>query len=59
MTAAIPHTLVRDWLAGRSLARGQPAPVPDWGGYQVDTGAPDEIRQNQAVKDAYLGDLEV
>ena len=45
MTAAIPHTLVRDWLAGRSLARGQPAPVPDWGGYRVDTGAPDEIQR--------------
>jgi len=27
--------------------------------YSTSTGAPAEIRENQAVKDAYLGDLEV
>ena len=29
--------LVHAWLCGRSLARGLPAPVPDAGGYRVDT----------------------
>ena len=35
-----PHpdpTLVRGWLAARSLARGLPAPVADHGGWRVDT----------------------
>jgi len=31
-----PHTL-HAWLSARSLARGLPAPVPDHGGFRVDT----------------------
>jgi GNAT superfamily N-acetyltransferase len=33
------------WLAGRSLARSLPPPVPDHGGMRVDTGSADEIRR--------------
>lgn len=35
--------LVADWLAGRSLARGLPPPVPDRGGLRVDVGNESEI----------------
>ena len=45
MTAAITDALVRDWLSARSLARGLPLPVADYGAYRVDTGAPDEIKR--------------
>jgi GNAT superfamily N-acetyltransferase len=38
--------LVWGWLAGRSLARGLPQPVPDRGGMRVDTGSPDEVRRH-------------
>jgi len=33
-----PH-LLHAWLAARSLARGLPMPVPDHGGFRVDTGS--------------------
>jgi GNAT superfamily N-acetyltransferase len=35
--------LVRAWLTARSAARGLPAPIPDRGGWRVDTGSKDEI----------------
>ena len=37
--------LVHAWLAGRSLARGLPAPVADSGGWRVDTGGEVELRR--------------
>jgi len=33
----VPPALLHAWLAGRSLARGLPAPVADRGGYRIDT----------------------
>jgi GNAT superfamily N-acetyltransferase len=36
-----PH-LLHAWLAARSLARGLPMPVPDRGGFRVDTGSETE-----------------
>lgn len=43
MAVAVDAALLWDWLAGRSLARGLPMPVPDHGGMRVDTAAPDEV----------------
>ena len=37
--AGVDRDLVHAWLAGRSLARGIAAPVPDRGGYRVDTAS--------------------
>ena len=37
--------LVHAWLAGRSLARGLPAPVADSGGWRVDTNGDTELRR--------------
>ncbi|MDH7639869.1 GNAT family N-acetyltransferase [Sphingomonas oryzagri] len=37
--------LLHAWLAGRSIARGLPAPVPEHGGYRVETGSEAEIRR--------------
>lgn len=37
--------LLHAWLAARSIARGLPAPVPDRGGYRVDTDDGAEIRR--------------
>jgi GNAT superfamily N-acetyltransferase len=37
--------LVRAWIAGRSLARGLPAPVADRGGWRVETGSAEEVRR--------------
>jgi GNAT superfamily N-acetyltransferase len=42
--------LVKGWLAGRSIARGLPAPVDDSGGWRVDTGLPDELRRHVFVE---------
>jgi GNAT superfamily N-acetyltransferase len=39
---AISPALLHAWLAGRSLARGLPAPVADRGGYRVDTRSESE-----------------
>jgi GNAT superfamily N-acetyltransferase len=36
-----PH-LLHAWLTARSLARGLPMPVPDHGGFRVDTGSETE-----------------
>ncbi|MCC7700839.1 GNAT family N-acetyltransferase [Janthinobacterium sp. GW460P] len=38
--------LLAAWLAARSIARGLPPPVPDHGGWRVDTGLPGEIRRH-------------
>lgn len=35
--------LIHAWLAGRSVARGLPLPVPDRGGFRVDSGLDTEI----------------
>lgn len=39
------NDLVREWLTARSLARGLPRPVPDYGGYRVDTNTAAEVRR--------------
>lgn len=41
----VDPALLWGWLAGRSLARGLPQPVPDHGGMRVDTASPDEVRR--------------
>jgi len=38
--------LIAAWLAARSMARDLPAPVPDRGGWRVDTGLPTEKRRH-------------
>lgn len=38
--------LLAAWLAARSVARGLALPVPDHGGWRVDTGLPGEIRRH-------------
>lgn len=38
--------LLAAWLAARSIARGLPPPVPEHGGWRVDTGLPGEIRRH-------------
>ena len=38
--------LLAAWLAARSIARGLAPPVPDHGGWRVDTGLPGEIRRH-------------
>jgi hypothetical protein len=37
--------LVHAWLSARSIARGLPAPVSDYGGYRVDTNSETEIQR--------------
>jgi len=44
MSIVEPDLLWR-WVAARSIARGQPLPVPDRGGMRVDTGLPEEMRR--------------
>lgn len=44
MRSVEPDLLWR-WVAARSIARGQPLPVPDRGGMRVDTGLPEEVRR--------------
>lgn len=44
--AAVDAGLIAGWLAARSAVRGLPAPVPDRGGWRVDTGLPDETRRH-------------
>jgi GNAT superfamily N-acetyltransferase len=43
--AAVEKSLLWDWLAGHSLARGSPLPVPEHGGMRVDTASPKECRR--------------
>lgn len=38
--------LIAAWLAARSMVRKLPAPVPDRGGWRVDTGLPTETRRH-------------
>lgn len=52
MTKATPMSdgqvdqhMLYSWLSARSIARGLPAPVPDYGGYRVDTNSAAEIRR--------------
>ena len=40
---SIDPNLVRAWLEGRSIARNLPAPVPDLGGFRVDTNSEAEL----------------
>jgi GNAT superfamily N-acetyltransferase len=37
--------LVRAWLTARSVARGLPQPIPDFGGFRVDTHSEKEVRR--------------
>lgn len=43
MGEGIAQSLLEAWLAGRSLARGLPAPVADRGGWRVDTASEAEF----------------
>lgn len=43
--ASVEPWLLWEWLAGRSVARGSPSPVPDHGGMRVDTASADELRR--------------
>lgn len=38
--------LLWDWLAGRSVARGLPLPVPAHGGMRVDSNTPSEVQRH-------------
>lgn len=38
----VDAALLHAWLSGRSIARGVPPPVPDHGGFRVDTNSPTE-----------------
>ena len=37
--------ILRAWLTARSIARGLPPPVPEFGGFLVDTDSEEEIRR--------------
>lgn len=43
MDMAISSVLLESWVAGRSMARGLPQPVPDRGGLRVDTNSAEEV----------------
>ncbi|MGK5025862.1 GNAT family N-acetyltransferase [Janthinobacterium sp. RB2R34] len=43
---AIDPELLCSWLSARSIVRGLPLPVPDHGGWRVETGSPDELRRH-------------
>jgi hypothetical protein len=43
MGSDVDLEVLRAWLSGRSLARRVPAPVPDFGGFRVDTNSDKEI----------------
>jgi GNAT superfamily N-acetyltransferase len=43
--AAPDPALILAWLQARSIARGLPMPVPDCGGWRVETGSADELRR--------------
>ena len=44
-STVVDPTLVRNWLSARSIARGLPRPVPDSGGWRVDTASAEEARR--------------
>lgn len=41
----VDREMLRAWLAARSIARGLPQPVPDHGGFRVDTNSEKEARR--------------
>jgi GNAT superfamily N-acetyltransferase len=41
----IDPTMLHAWLTARSVARGLPAPVPDHGGFRVDTNSEAEVKR--------------
>ena len=43
--AAPDPALILAWLQARSIARGLPMPVPDRGGWRVETGSAEELRR--------------
>lgn len=45
MSGNVDPELARAWLTARSVARGLPVPVPDRGGFRVDTNSDTELRR--------------
>lgn len=45
MAASVDPELVLAWLTARSLVRGLPRPIPDRGGFRVDTFSPTELQR--------------
>lgn len=45
MPLRVDPNLLKAWLCARSLSRGLPQPVPDFGGLRVDSGLPNETRR--------------
>ena len=43
--STVDPSLLWAWVAARSIARGVPMPVPDWGGVRVDTALPGETHR--------------
>ncbi len=41
----VDPTMLQAWLTARSVARGLPAPVPDHGGFRVDTNSEAEVKR--------------
>jgi hypothetical protein len=39
----VKSSILSAWLSARSIARGLPAPVPEYGGFRVDTGSDAEV----------------
>ncbi|WCM28362.1 GNAT family N-acetyltransferase [Sphingomonas sp. QA11] len=44
-TLSVDPMMLHAWLAARSIARGLPAPVPEHGGFRVETHTDEEIRR--------------
>lgn len=42
---AVDSIMLHAWLTARSIARELPMPVPDRGGFRVDTNSPEEVRR--------------
>jgi GNAT superfamily N-acetyltransferase len=45
LSGNVDPELARAWLTARSVARGLPEPVPDLGGFRVDTNSENEVRR--------------
>ena len=41
----VDDLLIAGWIKARSLSRGLPEPVPDHGGWRVESGLPTEVRR--------------
>lgn len=41
----VDESLIAGWAKARSLSRGLPEPVPDHGGWRVESGLPTEVRR--------------